>query len=80
MAQPDVASEATIEQTRQAMEKFRGSDTGYVAARALDLRDRWRPLAVAAIAGLVVLAPQLALYRWATGVWFWTKPPTSTAE
>lgn len=37
--------------------------------RALDLRDRWRPLAVAAVAGAVVIAPQLALYKWTTGQW-----------
>jgi hypothetical protein len=41
-----------------------------VRARAIDLRDRWRMLAAAAIAGLIVLAPQLALYKWITGKWF----------
>jgi hypothetical protein len=40
-----------------------------VRARAIDLRDRWRMLAAAAAAGLVVLAPQLALYKWITGQW-----------
>ena len=41
-----------------------------VRARAIDLRDRWRMLAAAAIAGLIVLTPQLALYKWITGKWF----------
>jgi hypothetical protein len=40
-----------------------------LGARAVDLRDRWRPLAAAALAGAVVLAPQLALYKWITGQW-----------
>jgi hypothetical protein len=40
-----------------------------VRARAIDLLDRWRMLAVAAAAGVVVLAPQLALYKWITGQW-----------
>ena len=40
-----------------------------VRARALDLRDRWRMLAAAAAAGVLVLAPQLALYKWITGQW-----------
>jgi hypothetical protein len=41
-----------------------------------DLRDRvpallvrWRLLAIAAVSGLVVLSPQLALYKWITGEW-----------
>jgi hypothetical protein len=38
--------------------------------RAVDLRDRWRPLAAAAVAAAVVVAPQLALYKWITGAWF----------
>ena len=38
--------------------------------RAVELRDRWRELAVAALAGGLVLAPQLALYKWITGTWF----------
>ena len=41
-----------------------------VRARVLELRDRWRMLAVAAAAGVLVLAPQLALYKWVTGQWF----------
>jgi hypothetical protein len=41
-----------------------------VRGRALELRDRWRMLAVAALAGILVLAPQLALYKWITGQWF----------
>ena len=41
-----------------------------VRARALELRDRWRLLAAAASAGVLVLAPQLALYKWITGEWF----------
>ena len=41
-----------------------------VRARVVDLRDRWRPLVVAALAGAVVVAPQLALYKWTTGAWF----------
>jgi hypothetical protein len=41
-----------------------------VRARIVDLRDRWRPLAVAGAAGLATLAPQLLLYKWATGQWF----------
>ena len=40
-----------------------------VQARAPELRDRWRLLALAAAAGVVVLAPQLALYKWITGQW-----------
>jgi len=38
--------------------------------RAIALCDRWRPLALAALAGLLVMAPQLALYKWITGEWF----------
>jgi hypothetical protein len=38
--------------------------------RAVELRDRWRSLAIASAAGAIVLAPQLALYKWATGSWF----------
>jgi hypothetical protein len=41
-----------------------------VRARVVDLRARWRPLTLAAAAGTVVLAPQLALYKWITGQWF----------
>jgi hypothetical protein len=41
-----------------------------LAGRALALRDRWRQLALAALAGSVVVAPQLALYKWITGEWF----------
>jgi hypothetical protein len=41
-----------------------------LAGRALALRDRWRQLALAALAGSVVMAPQLALYKWITGEWF----------
>ncbi len=41
-----------------------------VRARALALRDRWRSLSLAALAGIVVMAPQLALYKWTTGEWF----------
>ena len=41
-----------------------------VLARAFDLRDRWRMLAVAAVTGVVVLVPQLALYKWITGAFF----------
>jgi hypothetical protein len=40
-----------------------------VQARALELRDRLRLLALAAAAGVAVLAPQLALYKWITGQW-----------
>jgi hypothetical protein len=40
-----------------------------VRPRAIALRDRWRLLALAALAGVVVLAPQLVLYRWITGQW-----------
>jgi hypothetical protein len=40
-----------------------------VAPRVRALLDRWRLLAVATVAGLIVLAPQLALYKWATGSW-----------
>jgi hypothetical protein len=41
-----------------------------IRERVLALRDRWRPLALAAVSGAVTLAPQLALYKWATGRWF----------
>jgi hypothetical protein len=41
-----------------------------VRGRILELRDRWRMLTVAALAGIIVLAPQLALYKWITGQWF----------
>jgi hypothetical protein len=41
-----------------------------LSVRALALRDRWRQLALAALAGSVVVAPQLALYKWITGEWF----------
>jgi hypothetical protein len=41
-----------------------------VAPRVRQLFSRRRELAVAAIAGLVVIAPQLALYKWAGGAWF----------
>jgi len=41
-----------------------------VRGRVLELRERWRMLAVAALAGTLVLAPQLALYKWITGQWF----------
>ena len=41
-----------------------------VRARAIELRDRWRPLAIAATVGALVLAPQFALYKWTTGAWF----------
>lgn len=41
-----------------------------VRERAIALRDRWRRIAIATVAGLVVLAPQLALYKWITGGWF----------
>ena len=37
--------------------------------RIAALRDRWRMLAVAALAGVLVLAPQLALYKAQTGAW-----------
>jgi hypothetical protein len=41
-----------------------------VRGRVLELRVRWRMLAVAALAGTLVLAPQLALYKSITGQWF----------
>jgi hypothetical protein len=41
-----------------------------VRGRVLELRSRWRMLAVAALAGTLVLAPQLALFKWITGQWF----------
>ena len=41
-----------------------------LSARAAALRDRWRMLAIAALTGVIVLSPQLALYKWATGDWF----------
>jgi hypothetical protein len=41
-----------------------------LSGRALALRDRWRQLALAALAGSVVVVPQLALYKWITGEWF----------
>jgi hypothetical protein len=41
-----------------------------VGARVGELRDRWRMLAIAAAAGIVVLVPQLVLYKWITGAWF----------
>lgn len=37
--------------------------------RAAALLARWRLLAIAAAAGMAVLAPQLALYKWITGEW-----------
>ena len=37
--------------------------------RLTALRNRWRALAAAAVAGVVVVAPQLALYKWITGAW-----------
>jgi hypothetical protein len=40
-----------------------------VRARAGELLARWRPLALATVAGAVVMAPQLALYKWAAGAW-----------
>ena len=41
-----------------------------VVARAVELRDRWRMLALAAATGFVVLVPQFALYKWITGAFF----------
>jgi hypothetical protein len=41
-----------------------------VRARGVELRDRWRMLAMAAAAGALLLAPQLVLYKWITGRWF----------
>ena len=40
-----------------------------VRVRAIELWERWPMLGVAAAAGIVVLAPQLALYKWTTGQW-----------
>ena len=37
--------------------------------RLAALRNRWRSLATAAVAGVVVVAPQLALYKRTTGAW-----------
>ena len=44
--------------------------------RAAALRDRWRLLAAATCAGILVLAPQFALYKWITGAFF-VNPYTS---
>jgi hypothetical protein len=41
-----------------------------VSARFRQLTIRWRMLTAAAVAGLVVALPQLALYKWITGRWF----------
>jgi hypothetical protein len=41
-----------------------------VRGRVLELRARWRMLVVAAAVGTLVLAPQLALYKWISGQWF----------
>jgi len=40
-----------------------------IRQRAVDLAARWRPLGIAAVAGILTLAPQLALYKWITGQW-----------
>jgi hypothetical protein len=40
-----------------------------VRVRAAALRDHWRMLTLAALSGLVVVAPQIALYKWSTGEW-----------
>jgi hypothetical protein len=40
-----------------------------VRVRVVDLLARWRHLALAAVTGAIVLAPQLALYKWITGAW-----------
>jgi hypothetical protein len=40
-----------------------------VRERAMALRDRWRQLGIAAATGIVMLMPQLALYKWITGQW-----------
>jgi hypothetical protein len=39
------------------------------ATRTRELRERWPMLAAAALTGVLVLAPQLALYKWITGRW-----------
>jgi hypothetical protein len=41
-----------------------------VAPRVRQLAARWRSLLAASAAGVVVVVPQLALYKWAAGAWF----------